>query len=80
LYGNLGGGRPITIIAAALAEPSVELSRILPNVTPTLTTFPPKSPKACIRLETVKSKTSLLNLKNPKNFTNIRQFAPQSRR
>jgi len=29
--GNLGGGSPLTIIAATLAEPSAEMSLILPN-------------------------------------------------
>jgi len=39
--GNLGGGRPLTTIATASAEPSAERSLLLPNVSQTLTTFLP---------------------------------------
>jgi len=38
---NLGGGSPLTIVAAFQAEPSAEMSLILPNVSPTLSAKPP---------------------------------------
>jgi len=43
LISNLGGGSPITNIAAVPTGPSAEMSPILPNVKPALTimtTFP----------------------------------------